>query len=158
MKQLRELLLSVLFVALPAMAQQRFVGGDISVLQSYEDNNVNYYDQKGAKITNVLQYLKSEAVGWNALRVRLFVDPQQKGPGGYADAQVCQDLDYVVRLCKRIKADRSSVELLYHGHDIIPVDMVKPHFIYIHKVKGLLRHIMGYLTVKAYLGKITHPL
>ena len=99
------------------MAQQRFVGGDISVLQSYEDNNVSYYDQKGAKITNLLQYLKSEAVGWNALRVRLFVDPKQKGPGGYTDAQVCQNLDYVVRLCKRIKAEGFSLLLDFHYSD-----------------------------------------
>jgi len=114
---LRQLLLSVLLFAIPVFAQQRFVGGDISLLQSYEDNKVNYYDQKGNKISNVLQYIKSEEVGWNALRVRLFVDPQQKAPNGSADPQVCQNLDYVVRLCKRIKAEGFTLLLDFHYSD-----------------------------------------
>ena len=114
---LRQLLLPVLLFAIPVFAQQRFVGGDISLLQSYEDNKVNYYDQKGNKISNVLQYIKSEEVGWNALRVRLFVDPQQKAPNGSADPQVCQNLDYVVRLCKRIKAEGFTLLLDFHYSD-----------------------------------------
>lgn len=114
---LRQLLLSVLLFAIPVFAQQRFVGGDISLLQSYEDNKVNYYDQKGNKISNVLQYIKSEEVGWNALRVRLFVDPQQKAPNGSADPQVCQNLDYVVRLCKRIKSEGFTLLLDFHYSD-----------------------------------------
>ena len=48
-----------------------YVGGDISVLLSYEDNGVAYYDEKGGKISDVLKYMKSDAVGWNAQRVRL---------------------------------------------------------------------------------------
>lgn len=94
-----------------------YVGGDISVLQSYEDKGVAYYDDKGAKIDNVLKYMKSEAVGWNALRVRLFVNPVRKDPDGNTDAQVCQDLDYVVRLCKRIKAEGFALLLDFHYSD-----------------------------------------
>ena len=41
----------------------------------------------------MLKYMKSDAVGWNAQRVRLFVNPVRKDPDGNTDAQVCQDLD-----------------------------------------------------------------
>jgi arabinogalactan endo-1,4-beta-galactosidase len=94
-----------------------FVGGDISVLQSYEDQGVAYYDDKGVKIDDVLKYMKSEAVGWNAQRVRLFVNPVRKDPDGGTDAQVCQDLDYVVRLCKRIKNEGFALLLDFHYSD-----------------------------------------
>ena len=94
-----------------------YLGGDISVLQSYEDNKVPYYDQQGNLIPDVLKYMKSEQVGWNAQRVRLFVNPQQKNPDGSKDAQVCQDLDYVVRLCKRIKQEGFSLLLDFHYSD-----------------------------------------
>ena len=94
-----------------------YLGGDISVLQSYEDNKVPYYDQQGNLIPDVLKYMKSEQVGWNAQRVRLFVNPQQKNPDGSKDAQVCQDIDYVVRLCKRIKQEGFSLLLDFHYSD-----------------------------------------
>ena len=94
-----------------------YVGGDISVLQSYEDQGVAYYDDKGVKIADVLKYMKSEAVGWNAARVRLFVNPVRKDADGGTDAQVCQDLDYVVRLCKRIKAEGFALLLDFHYSD-----------------------------------------
>ena len=109
----KALLMGVLAaVALQIQAQDYYVGGDISVLQSYEDHNVDYLDPQGAKIPDVLQYLKSEEVGWNALRVRLFVDPS-----GDADPQVCQDLDYVVRLGKRIKDAGYAFMLDFHYSD-----------------------------------------
>jgi len=94
-----------------------YVGGDISVLQSYEDFKVAYYDQQGSKINDVMKYLKSDAVGWNALRVRLFVNPTKTNPNGSADPQVCQDLDYVVRLAKRIKAEGFAFMLDFHYSD-----------------------------------------
>ena len=94
-----------------------YVGGDISVLQSYEDHNVSYYDQQGAAIDDVLKYMKSDAVGWNAQRVRLFVNPQKKGPDGNTDAQVCQDLNYVIRLGQRIKAEGFALMLDFHYSD-----------------------------------------
>lgn len=94
-----------------------YLGGDISVLQSYEDNNVPYYDLQGNLIPDVLQYMKGEQVGWNAQRVRLFVDPQRLNGDGGKDAQVCQDLDYVVRLCKRIKQEGFSLLLDFHYSD-----------------------------------------
>lgn len=94
-----------------------YVGGDISVLQSYQDKAVSFYDENGGKIADVLQYLKSDAVGWNAQRVRLFVNPSRKDPDGNTDAQVCQDLNYVVRLCKRIKAEGFALLLDFHYSD-----------------------------------------
>lgn len=94
-----------------------YVGGDISVLQSYEDKGVAYYDDKGTRIADVLKYMKSDAVGWNAQRVRLFVNPLRKDPDGNTDAQVCQDLEYVVRLCKRIKAEGFALLLDFHYSD-----------------------------------------
>ena len=103
--------------SLSVTAQDYFVGGDISVLQSYEDLGVDYYDQQGAKIDDVLKYMKSEQVGWNAMRVRLFVNPQRKNPDGSTDAQVCQDLDYVVRLCRRIKEEGFALMLDFHYSD-----------------------------------------
>ena len=94
-----------------------YVGGDISLLQSYEDKGVAYYDDKGTKIADVLKYMKSDAVGWNAQRVRLFVNPVRKDPDGNTDPQVCQDLDYVVRLSKRIKAEGFALLLDFHYSD-----------------------------------------
>ncbi|MCR5819813.1 MAG: arabinogalactan endo-1,4-beta-galactosidase [Bacteroidaceae bacterium] len=99
------------------VAQTLYVGGDISVLQNYEDKNVAYYDQSGARISDVLKYLKSDAVGWNAARVRLFVNPKQKNSDGETDVQVCQDLDYVVRFCKRLKAEGFAIMLDFHYSD-----------------------------------------
>ena len=115
MKRLIFLLFAL--ASINAKAQQKYVGGDISLLQSYEDNQVSYYTKTGSKINDMLQYLKSESVGWNTLRVRLFVNPQKKNPEGYTDNQVCQDLDYVVRLCKRIKAEGYALLLDFHYSD-----------------------------------------
>lgn len=118
-------LILLLFTMLTTMVSaQKYVGGDISVLQSYEDHNVSYYDNAGNKIDDVLKYLKSESVGWNALRVRLFVNPSKTAPNkntgqidGTTDAQVCQDIDYVVRLGKRVKEEGFAFMLDFHYSD-----------------------------------------
>ena len=123
---MKKLLLTIVCITSGVLshAQQLFVGGDLSVLQSYEDNNVAYYDQQGAKINDVLKYVKSEVVGWNAVRVRLFVNPTRTAPNkdkktidGTVDAQVCQDLNYVVRFCKRVKAEGLALMLDFHYSD-----------------------------------------
>ena len=87
------------------------------MLQSYDDKKVPYYDADGNKIDDVLKYMKGEKVGWNAQRVRLFVDPKRVNPDGGTDAQVCQDIDYVVRLCKRIKDEGFALMLDFHYSD-----------------------------------------
>ena len=96
---------------------EMYLGGDVSVLQSYLEKGVSYYDGQGSRIPDVLEYLKGDDVGWNALRVRLFVDPVRKDADGKTDAQVCQDLDYVVRLCKRIKSEGFALLLDFHYSD-----------------------------------------
>lgn len=102
-------LMSTLFflfvLCLGIHAQQRLLGGDISLLPSYEEAGTVYRDEAG-KAVAPLEYFKEE--GWNAIRVRLFVEPdrasaEHKGEG------VCQDLDYVMKLGQRIKKSRVSV-------------------------------------------------
>lgn len=61
-----------------------------------------------------LEYFKEE--GWNAIRVRLFVEPdrasaEHKGEG------VCQDLDYVMKLGQRIKKAGYQFMLDFHYSD-----------------------------------------
>ena len=95
---------------------QSYVGGDISLLPQYEKYEVPYYDADSKKIDDVLQYLKSEAVGWNALRVRLFVNPTPSLDNN--DPAICQDLDYVVSLGKRIKEAGFAFMLDFHYSDV----------------------------------------
>jgi arabinogalactan endo-1,4-beta-galactosidase len=58
----------------------------------------------------VLAFFKQE--GQNAMRVRLFVDPSKDN-----DKAVCQDLDYVKELGKRIKAAGMKFMLDFHYSD-----------------------------------------
>ena len=112
--KLRQLLPAcvLLLAAAQAAAQEWFVGGDISLLPRYEQVGQAYYRSNGLRIPDMLQYLKSSAVGWNAQRVRLFVDPS-----GDADPAVCQDLDYVTALGKRIKEAGFAFMLDFHYSD-----------------------------------------
>jgi len=100
---------------LQAGAQEYYVGGDISLLQRYDDHNVAYYDQSGTHIDDVLKYMKSDDVGWNAQRVRLFVNPTPSLDGN--DPAICQDLDYVVGLGRRIKQEGFAFMLDFHYSD-----------------------------------------
>ncbi len=91
-----------------------FVGGDLSMLPQYEAKKATYYDVNGKKISNLLTFLKEQ--GWNSIRVRLFVDPskasdEDKGQG------VCQDLEYVMALGKRIKEAGMLFMLDFHYSD-----------------------------------------
>ena len=89
---------------------QRYVGGDISVLLKYEQQNATYLDKDGAAIADVLNFLKQQ--GWNTMRVRLFVDPSND-----KDKNVCQDLEYVKTLGKRIKDAGLLFMLAFHYSD-----------------------------------------
>ena len=110
------LMMVLLSLTSQLFAQDLYVGGDISLLQQYDDYGVSYYDQQGQPISDVLTYMKSEAVGWNAQRVRLFVDPNPALE--YNDPAVCQDLAYVARLGKRIKDAGFSFMLDFHYSDV----------------------------------------
>ena len=103
---------ALLTAAAQVVAQKLVVGGDISLLPKYEERGVAFKRSNGLAIPNVLQYLKSTDVGWNAIRVRLFVDP-----AGDADPAVCQDLDYVTAFAQRIKAEGFDFQLDIHYSD-----------------------------------------
>jgi len=87
----------------------RYVGGDISMLTKYEEAGVVYKDKDG-KTVQPLAFFKEE--GLNAMRVRLFVDPSQD-----SDKGVCQDLNYVKALGKRIKDAGMAFMLDFHYSD-----------------------------------------
>ena len=101
-----------LSVALVAAAQS-WLGGDISMMTSNARNGVIYKDSCGVTVD---PYDLFKQQGWNMMRVRLFVDPQN-APGRHHDEGVCQDLDYVIGLCKTIKARGFEVMLDFHYSD-----------------------------------------
>ena len=98
------------FLFIPASAQQRYVGGDVSVLLKYEEQHATYLDKDGGNISDLLVYLKEQ--GWNTMRVRIFSDPSKD-----ADKNVCQDLEYVKQLGKRIKETGLFFMLDFHYSD-----------------------------------------
>ena len=89
---------------------QNFVGGDISMLTKYEEQHATYFDKDGQAVSDVLAFLKAQ--GWNTIRVRLFVDPS-----GSNDKAVCQDIEYVKALGKRIKDAGLYFLLDFHYSD-----------------------------------------
>ncbi|MDE6741314.1 MAG: arabinogalactan endo-1,4-beta-galactosidase [Muribaculaceae bacterium] len=96
---------------------QRYVGGDISLLPEYEEAGAEYKTQEGTEIADLLPWLHEE--GMNAMRVRLFVNPQDhktKYPTKY-DPNACQDLEYITPLCKRIIDNGFKLMLDFHYSD-----------------------------------------
>ena len=107
---MRKLLLLLLFTVVTTMVPaQKYVGGDISMLTKYEDAGVIYKDKNGNAV-QPLPFFKGQ--GLNAMRVRLFVDPSQDN-----DKAVCQDLEYVKALGKRIKDQGMAFMLDFHYSD-----------------------------------------
>jgi len=101
-------------IALTASAQ-KYVGGDISLLPKYEANGAKYYDKDGKTITgSMISYFKEQ--GWNAMRVRLFVDPS-KASASHKGEGVCQDLAFVKALGKQIKDAGLAFMLDFHYSD-----------------------------------------
>lgn len=109
-------LLSLAFVSCMTLAAtaQKYVGGDISLLSKYETNGAKYYDKDGVAITDMLTFLKEQ--GLNCMRVRLFVEPKN-APVQHQGEGVCQDLDYVKALGKRIKDAGFYFMLDFHYSD-----------------------------------------
>lgn len=91
-----------------------YVGGDISLLPTYEEHGANYMDKDGQKIADLLTFLKKQ--GMNAMRVRLFVDPS-RAPAEHKGQGVRQDLDYVKALGRRIKDAGLKFMLDFHYSD-----------------------------------------
>ena len=114
MNILRTIMTSFLGLFALTATAQKFLGGDISLLPTYEEHNAHFMTQDGAKIPDLLDFFKQK--GWNCMRVRLFVEPsrasdEHKGQG------VHQDLDYVTKLGRRIKEAGLKFMLDFHYSD-----------------------------------------
>ncbi len=102
---------------------KRYAGGDISLLPDYEKAGVTYRDLTGNVIPDLLPWLKKE--GMNAMRVRLFVNPSKykelhandSNQDTKYDPNACQDLDYILPLCKRIVENGFDLMLDFHYSD-----------------------------------------
>ena len=109
----------LLFIAFSVLfshaVAQKYVGGDISLLPKYEANGAVYKDASGNRITGgMINYFKAQ--GWNAMRVRLFVDPS-KASATHKGEGVCQDLEFVKSLGKQIKDAGLAFMLDFHYSD-----------------------------------------
>lgn len=97
-----------------AQTSSHLVGGDLSLLPSYEQYNTPYYNPEGQRIDDVLLYLR-DVEHWNAIRVRLFVNPTELNPS--VKTGVVQDLAYVTALGQRIKEAGMKFLLDFHYSD-----------------------------------------
>ncbi|ETD18234.1 MULTISPECIES: glycoside hydrolase family 53 protein [Prevotellaceae] len=115
MNNLIQRLLSVLvgIVFSISLQAQRYLGGDISLLPSYQKQGTHYLNEQG-KPTEALQLFKDE--GWNIMRVRLFVEPQNASDEHKSEG-VCQDIPYVIALSKQIKEAGFHLMLDFHYSD-----------------------------------------
>ncbi len=105
----------ILLAASGMLAERRYAGGDISLLPDYEAAGAVYLDYDGRPIDgSALDFFKGE--GLDVMRVRLFVNPS-KYTGPDKDPNTCQDLEYIIPLCKRIKAAGLPLMLDFHYSD-----------------------------------------
>lgn len=108
----------LLLLATTSASAQKYAGGDISMLPKYEEAGAKYYTHDGKGMSDVLTFFKDQ--GMNAMRVRLFVDPKKQttDKGKWTtDENVCQDLDWVKALGKRIKDKGLKFMLDFHYSD-----------------------------------------
>ena len=109
------LTLATLIAITTTASAQKYVGGDISMLPEYEKYSAKYYDKSGNDISGKLLEFFTEQ-GWNAARVRLFVDPSKASAEHQAEG-VRQDLEFVKALGKRIKDAGMAFMLDFHYSD-----------------------------------------
>ena len=107
----KKLIFAALLMIASSVNAQKYVGGDISNLTSNEALNPTYYDFDG-KECPALDLYKQQ--GLNAMRVRIHVNPSDF-PNN--DPNVCQDLEYVKALGKRIKDAGFKLMLDFHYSD-----------------------------------------
>lgn len=107
-------LLFALCLSAAAVSAQRLLGGDISLLPTYEANKTEYRDSTG-RMVPFMDLVKTEG-GWNAVRVRLFVNPEN-APESAKKEGVCQDVNYIIPLCKQVKASGMKLMLDFHYSD-----------------------------------------
>lgn len=112
MKYLLAILIAI--ISLPGWAVYRYVGGDISLLPEYEKAGAQYKDHSGKPIAQLMPWLAQQ--GMNAMRVRLFVNPKEY-TGKDQDPNACQDLDYILPICKQIKDAGMDLMLDFHYTD-----------------------------------------
>lgn len=106
-------LFAVMAMTMPSTANaQKYVGGDISNLTANEKKSPTYYDNSGNKVSDPMDMFKAEQL--NAMRVRIHVNPSDY-PNN--DPNVCQDLEYVKTLGKRIKDKGFKLMLDFHYSD-----------------------------------------
>ncbi len=91
----------------------KLVGGDISMLPRYEAKGNPYYDINGNRV-EPLKFFRQ--LGWKAMRVRLFVEPNKASREDIGSG-VVQDLPYVIQLGKRIKEAGFQFMLDFHYSD-----------------------------------------
>lgn len=94
-------------------AQKRYLGGDISLLPTYEQAGTIYKDSCGHAVEPLRFFHEQE---WNAIRLRLFNNPTL-APQNNKDEGVCQDIDYVKTLGARVKAEGLDLMLDFHYSD-----------------------------------------
>lgn len=92
---------------------QKYVGGDISMLKKFIDEGAIYKDYDDQPV-EPLTFFKQQ--GWNAQRVRLFVDPANATDTEKKEGAI-QDLVYVKALGKSIKDAGFSLMLDFHYSD-----------------------------------------
>ena len=111
----RFLLIGVMMALYTTVIAQpkKLLGGDVSLLPSYEAQHTVYKGFNGRKVS-FLPFVKQQ--GWNAIRVRLFVDPVN-APGDHKDEGVCQDLAYVIKLSRQVKKAGMQLMLDFHYSD-----------------------------------------
>lgn len=100
-----------------------WAGGDISLLPEYEKAGALYLDHDNQPIASLLPWLKEQ--GMNAMRVRLFVNPNKyknlhqndANTDTRYDPNACQNLEYIRPLCKRIVDNGFALMLDFHYSD-----------------------------------------
>lgn len=113
---------ALLFAGINAVAQ-RYVGGDISMLPAYEEAGATYKDLTGKPIADLVPWCAEQ--GMNAMRVRLFVNPEKykelhasdTNTDTRYDPNACQSLDEIIPLCKRITDSGMALMLDFHYSD-----------------------------------------
>lgn len=107
-------LLLLLFIVMSTMAPaQKYVGGDISMLKKFLDEGAVYKNKDG-NVVQPLEFFKEQ--GWNAMRIRLFVDPANASSSDRKEGAI-QDLEYVKAMGKDIKAAGFKFMLDFHYSD-----------------------------------------
>ena len=109
----KTLLLTLSVILSLTILAQKYVGGDISMLKKFIDEGAIYKDYDDQPV-EPLTFFKQQ--GWNAQRVRLFVDPANATDTEKKEGAI-QDLEYVKALGKSIKDAGFSLMLDFHYSD-----------------------------------------